>query len=155
MSGRFRLVTDVRAPIEAVFDTSLDLDVNLAAMARYGQQAVGGRTSGRIGLGETVTWQARHLGVPFRLTSRIVELDRPTRFVDEQIRGPFAAYRHLHRYEPSGAGTRMIDVVTFTAPLGPLGRVAERVVVGERLRTLIVARNQELVRRLEGPPQRP
>src|SRR5437667_12407456 len=32
-------------------------------------------------LGETVTWRARHFGVPWTVTSKITALDRPSRFV--------------------------------------------------------------------------
>ena len=43
-----------------------------------------------MSLGQTVTWQARHFGLPFRMTSKITEYERPTHFVDEQVSGPFA-----------------------------------------------------------------
>ena len=42
---------------------------------RLGQVAVGGRTSGLIGLGEEVTWRARHFGVTQHLTSKITAFD--------------------------------------------------------------------------------
>ncbi len=73
-------------------------------MAHTNERAVAGRTSGRIGLGETVTWRARHFGITWSLTSRIVVADAPTRFVDEQVRGPFRSFRHEHRFEASGGG---------------------------------------------------
>ena len=42
-----------------------------------------------FGQGETVTWRAKHFGITWALTSRIVVADAPTLFVDEQVRGPF------------------------------------------------------------------
>jgi ligand-binding SRPBCC domain-containing protein len=114
-------------------------------MAASGERAVGGVTSGRIGLGEEVTWKARHFGVPFTMTSRITELDRPTAFVDEQVRGPFTRWRHEHRFEPTATGTRMTDDVTFAAPCGPIGLIAERLVLATYLRRLIDVRNAHLV----------
>jgi ligand-binding SRPBCC domain-containing protein len=78
------------------------------------------------------------------MTVEIVEHDRPHRFVDEQVSGPFAAFRHVHRFEPAGGGTQMIDEVTFTAPLGVLGRVVERAVLRRRLSALIGTRNAHL-----------
>jgi ligand-binding SRPBCC domain-containing protein len=56
------------------------------------------------------------------MTSRITEFDRPHRFVDEQVRGPFARFRHVHRFEPEGEGTMVIDEVEFDAPFGSLGQ---------------------------------
>jgi ligand-binding SRPBCC domain-containing protein len=38
------------------------------------------------------------------MTSRITEWSRPERFVDEQVRGPFAAFRHEHLFEAALMG---------------------------------------------------
>jgi ligand-binding SRPBCC domain-containing protein len=50
-------------------------------------------------------------------------------FCDEQVRGPFASFRHCHRIEAethdSREGTRVIDAIEFTLPLGWLGRIGE------------------------------
>ena len=136
--------TDLDAPVERVFDLCLDVGSHVASMARSRERAVGGRTDGILELGDHVTWRARHFGVPWTMTVRITELDRPHRFVDEQIAGPFASFQHRHGFERHGDGTRMTDTVTFVAPFGPAGRIAERLVLGRRLRTLIVERNRYL-----------
>jgi ligand-binding SRPBCC domain-containing protein len=115
-------------------------------MAASGERAVAGVTSGLIGLGETVTWSARHFGIRWTMTSRIVEFDRPSRFVDEQIKGPFAGFRHEHAFEPATTGTLMRDHVTFDAPLGPLGDAVERAILGRYVRRLVEARNDYLRR---------
>ena len=96
-------------------------------MARSRERAVAGVTTGRIGLGEEVTWRAWHFGVPFTMTSRITELEAPELFVDEQVRGPFRSFRHEHAFIPGADGdsTIMIDHVVFDAPLGGLGRLSE------------------------------
>jgi ligand-binding SRPBCC domain-containing protein len=148
MTVRFACVTPIAAPPEIVFDLSLDVDEHVRSMARSGERAVTRRgtgiTSGHIGLDEEVTWKARHFGVPFRMTSRVVELHRPTRFVDEQVRGPFRRFHHEHRFEGTGTGTRMIDTISFDAPFGPLGRVTEQLLLGRYLRDLIAQRNEHL-----------
>lgn len=36
------------------------------------------------------------------------------------VQGPFRSFRHEHLFEPAGAGSRMIDVVTFRMALGPI-----------------------------------
>ena len=99
--------------------------------------------SGQIGLGEEVTWRAHHLGRQWTMTSRIVELDRPTFFVDEQVRGPFARFRHEHCFTSVEGGTQMVDTVTFKAPYGPFGVLAERM-LRPYLRHLIERRNVNL-----------
>jgi ligand-binding SRPBCC domain-containing protein len=59
------------------------------------------------------------------MTSRIMAFDAPSRFVDEQARGPFARFRHEHLFPPQSNGsTMMIDQVAFDAPFGPIARRA-------------------------------
>ena len=82
-------------------------------MARSREKAIGGVTSGLIGPGEEVTWEAQHFGLRFRMTSNISAYDRPRCFIDEQVEGPFASSWHRHGFEPEGAGTRMIDEVRY------------------------------------------
>jgi ligand-binding SRPBCC domain-containing protein len=147
---RFRLDTHLDCLPERAFALSLDIGAHERSLAGTGERAVGGVTTGRIGLGETVTFRARHLGAVWRLTSRITALEAPHRFVDEQVRGPFARFRHEHRFERAGTGTgtgtgtRMVDDVEVTAPFGPLGRLAEFVVLDGYLRRLLSTRNAAL-----------
>ncbi|MGH4035897.1 SRPBCC family protein [Actinomycetota bacterium Odt1-20B] len=139
---RFEVVTRIAAPPQLVFDTSLDVDVHTASMAGSGERVVGGVAAGRMALGETVTWQARHFGVPWRMTARITAYDPPGHFVDEQVSGPFRRWYHAHYFEPDGdGGTRMRDVIEFTAPLGPLGRLAEWLALNRYMPHLIRSRN--------------
>lgn len=133
----FRVITDIEAPVEACFDLSRNIDLHLESMLASDERAIGGVTSGLIGAGEDVTWEARHFGVRWRMTSRIVEFDPPHRFVDEMVRGPFRTFRHEHRFESAGGGTRMTDVITFTTPVAGL---TERP-VGLYLRRLMRIRN--------------
>src|SRR5947208_31425 len=99
------LSTEIYAPIEKCFDLSVDIDVHQSSMAASGERAVSGVTGGLIGLGEEVTWRARHLGVWWRVTSRITAFDRPRSFVDEMTQGPFPRFRHEHRFEQDGERT--------------------------------------------------
>lgn len=131
--------------IESAFDLSLSIDLHLGSFARSGEQAVAGVTSGVIGLGEFVTWRARHFGVMWTMTSVITEWDRPRRFVDEQRKGPFRSFRHEHLLEAVDNGTRLRDHVEFTAPFGVLGRAAEQLVLASYMRRLIDVRNTFLV----------
>jgi ligand-binding SRPBCC domain-containing protein len=144
MTVEFEVTTVIAAPIEAVFDLSLDIDAHLQSMAASGERAVDGVTSGRIGLGEDVTWRATHFRIPFTMTSRVTELDRPHRFVDEQQRGPFRRFRHEHLFEVDepGGGTVMRDRLSFDAPAGVVGRIAERLVLARYLEELIEQRGR-------------
>lgn len=57
--------TVIRAPIERCFDLARSVEVHLAGNIHYGEAAMAtaGVTSGLIGLGEHVTWRAKHFGI--------------------------------------------------------------------------------------------
>jgi ligand-binding SRPBCC domain-containing protein len=149
MTVEFTIETTIIAPIEAVWASSLSIDAHLASMSVSSERVVGGVATGQIALDETVTWRARHFGVLWTMTSKITELSAPDRFVDEQERGPFRSFRHEHRFTSVGASTNMVDQIRFVAPLGPLGRAVETVILARYLRTLIGDRNQYLKSALE------
>ncbi|MFB2597497.1 cyclase [Herbiconiux sp. P17] len=139
-------MTDSAKPVGEMFDLARNIDVHTESQADAKEEAVGGVTSGLIGLGDDVTWRARHFGIPFTLTSRVTEFEAPHRFVDEQTRGPFATFHHEHLFQPTAEGSVMIDRIHLVAPFGPLGRVAERLVLARYLRRLITERGEFLAR---------
>jgi len=146
------LTTDVKAPIERVFDLARDLDLHARSMADTRERAVGGRTTGIVELGDTVTWRARHFGLWWSLTSRITALDAPVMFEDVQERGPFAWFRHEHRFESLDGVTRMHDRWEHRSPLGHLGRLVDHLVLDRYMRSLLLTRNAALKRAAESLP---
>ena len=145
----FRIVTEVAAPVEVCFDLSRDIDFHTHSLAHTGERAVAGRTSGLIGLGESVTWEARHLGVRQRLTVVITAFDRPAYFRDEMTAGAFAAFAHDHRFEGRAGITVMTDEVTFRSPLGPVGWLVDRLYLTGYLRRLLAGRCEAIKREAE------
>jgi len=147
---RFELTTVITAPVERVFDLSLDIDVHTGSMAGSLERAVGGVTSGLIGLDQQVTWAARHFGIQWRMTSVISAYDRPARFVDQMVKGPFEKWWHEHRFTADGdGGTVMVDVIDYRSPFGLLGRLVDRLFLGRYMRRLIVKRNDFIKERAE------
>ena len=145
---RIELETLIHAPIGQVFDLARSVDVHTETASQTGEKAVGGRTSGLLELGETVTWEARHFGVAQRLTVEITALDRPYFFEDVMRQGIFAQLRHRHEFRTidgtDGPATLMRDVFEFSAPLGLLGRLAERLFLTAYMRRFLVLRNRSL-----------
>jgi uncharacterized protein len=70
--------------------------------------------------------------------------------VDEQKKGPFARWRHEHRFEPlDGGRTALEDVVEWEPPLGSLGRAFSRSFVESALRRAFAFRARRLAGDLE------
>ena len=144
MAVYFECTTQTSMPKPELFDLSRNIEAHKDSMARSREDAIGGVRSGLISLGEQVTWRAWHFGVPIRMTSRITQMESPDYFVDEQVKGPFRRFRHVHEFSEDSNGTTMVDRIEFAAPFGPVGRVVERLVLARYLRTLIETRNRHL-----------
>jgi ligand-binding SRPBCC domain-containing protein len=56
------------------------------------------------------------------------------RFVDMQLRGPYALWHHTHEFSPDGPdSTLMRDTVRYALPGGPLGAVPHTLFVKAEL----------------------
>ncbi len=146
------VAVEIAAPPERCFDLARDVDLHVQSATRTRERAVGGITTGLLTLGDTVTWQALHFWLPWRLTAQITRYDRPRLFEDRMLRGPFHALIHTHRFEPADpAGTRtlMTDTLRYTAPLGPLGALADRLFLTLHMRDFLLERTRFLKRAAE------
>ncbi len=138
------LETEIFAPIDRVFDLSRSIDAHAFSASTSKEKAIDGRTSGLIGIGETVTWEARHLGIRQRLKVEITDFERPTMFADQMISGAFSALRHTHRFRNIGEVTIAKDEFFFSAPFGLLGRIAERMFLTRYMTRFLSDRNRTL-----------
>jgi ligand-binding SRPBCC domain-containing protein len=136
------LSTHINAPIERCFDLARSIDLHMQSTKQTGEQAIAGRTSGLIGLGETVTWRARHLGVWQTLTSKITEFDYPNHFTDEMVEGAFKSIRHEHLFYAVKDQTVMKDIFIFESPFGILGKLTNFLFLARYMENLLIQRNK-------------
>jgi hypothetical protein len=138
----FEEITLIDAPIDRVFDLSRSVEVHLLANVHENEQAlaVGGLTTGLVGLGEQVTWRAKHFGLWHNLTSKATVVEPPTYLQVTMVKGVFRSMQadHLFRSLPSGA-TELRDTFVIAAPLPILGPIAEALF----LRRYMIALNRE------------
>lgn len=144
--------TRIRAPRARVFDLARDVEAHVRSTAGTGETVVAAPRR-LLEAGDEVTWRARHLGVTQELTSRIVQYDRSSHFRDSMVRGAFARFDHDHFFEERSAGseTDMHDRFDYTAPLGPLGRVADVLFLERYVERLLRKRAQVLKELSETP----
>lgn len=138
------LTTFVAAPTQRVFDLARSIELHRKSMAHTGEEAIAGTTSGLIGLNETVTWKAKHLRRVRVLKSKITAMEPPLSFTDEMVDGDFKSLRHEHHFKAIANGTLLIDIFTYEAPYGSLGRLADRLFLTRYLKTLLETRNKTI-----------
>lgn len=148
----FVLERVIAAPPSAVFAASLDPGLHVRSMARYGETMVEAPAGGAFTEGSTVTWRARHFGIPFRLRPVVFDIDPPHGFSDRQLSGPFGDFLHEHVFEEHPRGTLMRDTITFRSPFGPIGPIVDRLFMREYMRRLISERNDLLAFEIEATP---
>jgi ligand-binding SRPBCC domain-containing protein len=95
-------------------------------------------------MGDTVTFEGTHFLLRLRFTARIVEFDRPRRFVDELVRSSFRKLRHVHEFDERDGATIMRDTLDWISPLGLLGRIADVLFVTRHMRSFVTRKQLAL-----------
>jgi ligand-binding SRPBCC domain-containing protein len=137
-----RLQTVINAPVEVVFDLSRSIDLHKISTAHTNEEAIAGKTSGLIGMGESVTWKAKHFGITQLLTSRITAFEKPHFFTDEMVTGAFARFKHEHIFAEADGVVIMTDVFDYTSPYGIFGRIADILFLKHYMTNLLTERNR-------------
>ncbi len=75
-------------------------------------------------VGALIEYRLRLLRLPFGWTTRIAEWNPPHRFVDEQLKGPYALWEHTHTFTSTDGGTLVHDRVRYRLPFSPFGDLA-------------------------------
>jgi ligand-binding SRPBCC domain-containing protein len=135
------LTTEVHAPIARTFDLARSVELHTDSTAQTNERAVAGVTSGLMGLGDEVTWRARHFRIWQHLTSRITMFEQPFHFRDSMVRGAFRRFDHDHFFTQRGEITVMRDLFDFQSPFGMLGRIADRLFLIEYMRRFLLTRH--------------
>ncbi len=99
--------------------------------------------------GTLIDYRLRLHGLPIRWRSEIAVWEPPTRFVDEQRRGPYRLWRHAHTFAEEDGGTRVEDHVEFGA-FG--GLIVNEWIIARDLRRIFSYRHRQLHRLFGGNP---
>jgi ligand-binding SRPBCC domain-containing protein len=77
--------------------------------------------------------------------SEISEIVPGESFVDMQIEGPYQHWRHFHQLLPVGNNAScMIDQIDYELPCGPIGGIANSLIVQSQLNTIFDYREKIL-----------
>jgi ligand-binding SRPBCC domain-containing protein len=99
-------------------------------------------------VGTLIQYRLRLHGIPASWLTSIQEWDPPHRFVDVQVRGPYALWHHTHDFEDHPDGTLMRDTVRYAIGFGPLGSLAARAFVRRDVATIFDFRREAVVAQL-------
>ena len=123
----FERSIEIDAPIQSVYDFHLDTR-NAARIASAGQEFVSITGEFPLVLGGEVVLQVKMKPLPGVQTwrVRVTELAEPILVVDEMLKGPFAKFRHEHRFAPTeSGGTLLTDHIEWELPGGFAAKAIE------------------------------
>lgn len=100
------------------------------------------RPATSLEVGAVATLEQRVGPIWIEIVAEHVEYEKNRLFVDEMRKGPFAAWRHEHRFEVSPGGSRLVDAIAYEPPLGVLGRIAAPLAIVPRLRKMFEYRHR-------------
>jgi ligand-binding SRPBCC domain-containing protein len=100
--------------------------------------------------GALIDYTVKVFGVRIRWKTQISEYGPPRRFVDEQLRGPYALWRHTHTFSEVDGGTGIRDEVEYAMPFGVIGRIARRLIVRRQLDAIFAHRANVIERHFQG-----
>ncbi|MEM9079383.1 MAG: SRPBCC family protein [Verrucomicrobiota bacterium] len=123
----------IEAPPKVVFDLCRSIDFHVQAAQSIKARAVAHRTCGLAELNDKTTYSASFFGSRFKLTTQITRFESPQILHDEMAQGLFHRFSHHYIITESPDGTLLEDDFTFQAPLGPLGRLFEQLLLTKAL----------------------
>lgn len=135
------LTNFIAAPIERVFDLSRNLTIYKLMLQGRKESFSSGAASTLINQGETLTFHAKHLGKTRLVTTKVVDLKKPSSYIQEQVKGDLLHFKHEHFFKSVQNGTIMIDMIDFDGPRDMIGKVVGRLYLKNYLEKFIATRN--------------
>ena len=150
--------TIVAAPLEKVWAFFQDVVHGIPAIYSPKDQVQVEQADLPLRVGSMVVIRARGPVGKIRMVAKVIEHRPPhpvvfgeeARFVDVQESGPFKLWRHEHEMERIEQRlTRLVDRVTYVVPYGPIGWLADVLIVRRKVRAMFRYRSDTVRRILE------
>jgi ligand-binding SRPBCC domain-containing protein len=80
------------------------------------------------------------LGIDMTWATEITKIREGVCFIDEQRVGPYALWHHEHWFAPADGGVLMADLLHYAIPYGPLGLLANALIVDKKVEGIFTHR---------------
>ena len=84
------------------------------------------------------------LSIPTTWVTEITHVSEKKFFIDEQRVGPYTMWHHQHFFKEHKNGVLMNDIITYKAPFGPLGVIANSLFIRKKLESIFNYRYKTL-----------
>lgn len=112
---------------------------------------VSGMSEEEIYKGQLIEYRVSPLlGIKLKWVTEIGEVQAPYKFVDTQLKGPYALWEHTHTFKEVKGGVMMYDDLRYAIPFGVLGLLAHSIIVKGKLEDIFNFRAQTLKEYFKG-----
>ena len=85
------------------------------------------------------------LGLNMNWVTEISHVKKNSFFVDEQRFGPYKFWHHKHKFEIIENGIRVIDILDYSLPFGPIGKLFHPFLIKPKLEEIFNYRERKLI----------
>ena len=155
--GTFRLEINqpISATIEAVWDfISSPRNLKYITPGHMGFDIISPNLPEKMYPGMMVQYQVKVLpGFRTKWLTEITHVKHHEFFVDEQRSGPYKLWHHQHHIKSIKHGVLMTDIVHYQPPMGPIGNLANALIIRKQLNTIFEFRKQALIKKFGEYPE--
>ena len=85
------------------------------------------------------------LGIKMTWVTEITHVQEKSYFVDEQRIGPYSMWHHEHKIEAIEGGVLMSDIISYSPPLGILGKLSNSLFIRKQLKQIFDFREKAII----------
>lgn len=95
--------------------------------------------------GQIIEYQVSPLlGLKMHWVTEITHVKTEAYFVDEQRFGPYSFWHHQHSLKETPQGIEMVDDIHYKIPMGPFGRLVNKLFISKKLERIFEYRKKKL-----------
>ena len=83
--------------------------------------------------GQLIDYTIKLYGFEVRWRTLITEYEYPKKFIDQQIKGPYSMWHHVHTFYDHGDYVYMVDEINYSISFGLIGRFINKLLIKKDL----------------------
>jgi len=77
----------------------------------------------RMKEGQLIDYTIEIFKKEIRWRTLITEYEKPKKFIDQQLKGPYSMWHHTHTFNSHNDYVEMVDEISYVVPFGILGQI--------------------------------
>ena len=83
--------------------------------------------------GQLIDYTIKLYGFEVRWRTLITEYEYPKKFIDQQIKGPYSMWHHVHTFYDHGNYVHMVDEINYSISFGLIGKLINKLLIKKDL----------------------